>query len=95
MQLLVYGKSNHSQSDIETAKLIVQDHHRNLASKEEARETKSPIYRDKKRKLCLLLLCFVGLHASYLSWGVYQEKIMTTEYLINTGQGKKLILTPF
>lgn len=27
-----------------------------------------------------LLFCFCGLQASYLTWGVMQEKIMTTEY---------------
>ncbi|XP_074593083.1 adenosine 3'-phospho 5'-phosphosulfate transporter 1 isoform X1 [Brevipalpus obovatus] len=90
VQLLVYGKGNTNQhpNDIETAKLIVQDHHHhNLLLKEEARETKSLITEDKGRKLCLLLLCFAGLHTSYLSWGIYQEKIMTLEYKIDTDQG--------
>lgn len=27
-----------------------------------------------------LVFCFVGLQASYLTWGVMQEKIMTTQY---------------
>ena len=32
--------------------------------------------RDKAKKL---LLCFVGLQVSYLTWGVLQEKIMTRQ----------------
>ncbi|XP_054157749.1 adenosine 3'-phospho 5'-phosphosulfate transporter 1-like [Oppia nitens] len=32
------------------------------------------------RRATLMLYCFAGLQVSYLSWGLLQEKIMTTEY---------------
>lgn len=38
---------------------------------------------------CILLsYCFLGLMASYLTWGVLQEKIMTKEYVGNDGKTK-------
>lgn len=33
----------------------------------------------------ILAYCFIGLMASYLTWGVLQEKIMTREYLGQDG----------
>ncbi|CAG2179846.1 unnamed protein product [Oppiella nova] len=41
----------------------------------------SPI---RTRRITLLLYCFLGLQISYLSWGLLQEKIMTTEYVIRS-----------
>uniref|UniRef100_A0A7S2MHM3 Sugar phosphate transporter domain-containing protein n=1 Tax=Octactis speculum TaxID=3111310 RepID=A0A7S2MHM3_9STRA len=32
------------------------------------------------RNMVQLLICFVGLQVSYLTWGIMQEKIMTTQY---------------
>lgn len=40
------------------------------------------------RECILLSYCFVGLMASYLTWGVLQEKIMTREYLGLDGKTK-------
>lgn len=40
-------------------------------------------------KECILLTyCFVGLMGSYLTWGVLQEKVMTTEYVGLDGKSK-------
>lgn len=38
---------------------------------------------NRREKIILFFTCFFGLHCSYLIWGVYQEKIMTTEYLLS------------
>jgi len=36
---------------------------------------------------CKLLLCVIGLQTSYLTWGVLQEKVMTTKY----GEGENAV----
>ncbi len=45
-------------------------------------ETNKSFMTWRKRKIYLLVYCFLGLQISYLSWGLLQEKIMTTEYQI-------------
>ncbi len=37
-------------------------------------------YFDNIDKSWKLLFCFVGLQLSYVTWGVFQEKLMTQEY---------------
>lgn len=43
--------------------------------------------RTTAKDAILLMYCFIGLMASYLTWGVLQEKIMTQQYI--NGDGKK------
>lgn len=38
--------------------------------------------KQRKRPYLKLVYCFVGLQLSFLTWGVLQEKIMTTEYVV-------------
>lgn len=38
--------------------------------------------KERKRRYLKLVYCFIGLQLSYLTWGVLQEKIMTTEYVV-------------
>lgn len=40
--------------------------------------------RSSLHRAALLLLCFLGLQLSYLSWGVLQEKVMTQVLAITT-----------
>ncbi|KAG7163201.1 Adenosine 3'-phospho 5'-phosphosulfate transporter 1-like [Homarus americanus] len=41
--------------------------------------------RSMSSKCLQLIFCFLGLQASYLTWGVLQEKIMTKEYQSSEG----------
>lgn len=43
------------------------------------------ISRTSVRECLMLTYCFFGLMISYLTWGLLQEKIMTTEYLNEAG----------
>jgi hypothetical protein len=45
-------------------------------------ETNKSFTTSRTRNIYLLVYCFLGLQISYLSWGLLQEKIMTTEYQI-------------
>mmetsp|Transcript_7575 Transcript_7575/g.26501 ORF Transcript_7575/g.26501 Transcript_7575/m.26501 type:complete len:392 (-) Transcript_7575:136-1311(-) len=45
----------------------------------EAAEKKEPV-REKVPGAKQLIFCFIGLQASYLTWGYVQEKVMTREY---------------
>ncbi len=47
-------------------------------------ETKQSFMTSRTRNIYLLVYCFLGLQISYLSWGLLQEKIMTTEYQIES-----------
>lgn len=47
------------------------------------------------RKAFEWLLCFCGLQASYLTWGVLQEKIMTQEYRNSSGDVQKFTDSQF
>ena len=42
-----------------------------------------------------LAFCFVGLQASYLTWGYVQEKVMTREYQGRTRERNSLLSRPF
>ncbi|KAG8230593.1 hypothetical protein J437_LFUL004506 [Ladona fulva] len=51
---------------------------------------RAPVSRSALHEAGLVLLCFFGLQASYLTWGILQEKVMTQEYLSgleSPGQG--------
>jgi hypothetical protein len=52
-----------------------------LSPKSSSSSSSAPI---RTRRITLLLYCFLGLQISYLSWGLLQEKIMTTEYVIRS-----------
>ncbi|XP_065571353.1 adenosine 3'-phospho 5'-phosphosulfate transporter 1-like isoform X1 [Artemia franciscana] len=43
----------------------------------------------RKSKYVKLLMCFFALQASYLTWGILQEKIMTTDYVKFDGTKEK------
>ena len=56
-----------------------------IEREEKDTETSSPKGKDEVEhsfvyQAILLTFCFIGLQASYLTWGVYQELVMTTEY---------------
>lgn len=71
MKIFVYGLENTFWSnDVEENKEFLKD-------AEKKHESESRL-----RKTSLLLFCFFGLQFSYLTWGILQEKIMTTEYAI-------------
>lgn len=41
------------------------------------------------QEAAILIFCFIGLQVSYLSWGILQEKLMTTEYTDAAGSKNK------
>ncbi len=45
--------------------------------------------RSERRQAVKLLVCFVGLQVSYLTWGFLQEKIMTRKYRNSAGEESK------
>jgi len=47
-------------------------------------EAKDSLMSSRARNVYMLMYCFLGLQISYLSWGLLQEKIMTTEYEIES-----------
>ena len=70
-------------NDIEQAKLIQETEIKIVRSSDEA--TKSTKQQTASLRL---VFCFLGLNCAYLIWGVYQERIMTTKYLLSsTGKG--------
>ena len=55
-----------------------------IAGSEAKSESKKPVRSETKTGI-ILVICFVGLQISYLTWGVLQEKIMTRTYTDSTG----------
>lgn len=47
-------------------------------------EIKDSSVSSRTKKISLLMYCFLGLQISYLSWGLLQEKVMTTHYEIES-----------
>ena len=85
VKLFVFGKNEtiieynyHSNGSDLNEKLLPNSIHDSEASS----STTSSWLRT--RRVPLLLYCFLGLQISYLSWGLLQEKIMTTEYVIQS-----------
>ena len=66
VKLIVFGSGSELEDSIETAD----------AAAKQSQEMKPKNDRDKAKKL---IMCFVGLQAAYLTWGVLQEKIMTRQ----------------
>ncbi|XP_064600993.1 adenosine 3'-phospho 5'-phosphosulfate transporter 1-like [Liolophura sinensis] len=58
-----------------------KDHEKAAVVEETSKAAESnPTERSLWHSFLLLVVCFVGLQTSYLTWGVLQERIMTTEY---------------
>jgi len=53
-------------------------------SSEKSLENSQEIVKSKWKVLIILFYCFIGLQISYLTWGVIQEKIMTTSYSLHS-----------
>ena len=55
---------------------------RDAEEKEKRRgdQKEKPGGEPESASVCLLVFCFVGLQASFLTWGFVQERVMTTEY---------------
>lgn len=79
IRLIVYGKeeSTHVHDDVELQS-NVED------SKFHSDVSESGTNVSKLLKLCY---CFLGLQISFLAWGLLQEKIMTTEYVLRPSSG--------
>ena len=52
---------------------------RMLGGADHAASTKRASANADVKGIANLAMCFVGLQASYLTWGIMQEKIMTTQ----------------
>lgn len=76
----VHGKLNESHtsaSDVEMQLLDPKNDH----DDGKCREKVSSNVRKFNLKSCVLFIyCFTGLQCSFLIWGIFQEKIMTTDY---------------
>jgi solute carrier family 35 (adenosine 3'-phospho 5'-phosphosulfate transporter), member B2 len=59
-----------------------------LDSTAQSAQSKTSASRAVAKECILLTYCFLGLMASYLTWGVLQEKIMTREYVALDGKKK-------
>ena len=68
VKLIVFGSGGGEQS--------IDDSIEADSAQQSQEQAKPKNERDKAKKL---LLCFVGLQVSYLTWGVLQEKIMTRQ----------------
>ena len=87
IKLFVFGKSepniefiNQNESDLNEKLLPLSISDTN----DQKLVNTSWLRRNSTRRVTLLLYCFIGLQVSYLSWGLLQEKIMTTEYVIQS-----------
>ncbi|XP_015789180.1 adenosine 3'-phospho 5'-phosphosulfate transporter 1 [Tetranychus urticae] len=88
VRIIVYGRDVNTNGvyDVEQSKQLID------VKKETDEDTKEQDAKNSNRKkLVLFITCFLGLHCSYLIWGVFQEKIMTTEYLISTNRTQFII----
>lgn len=77
MRLFVYGQEEHVHNDVELQRMLDDDDN-------ESKVSSSEVGASRYKSLLLLLYCFTGLQLSYLIWGILQEKIMTTEYIVYT-----------
>lgn len=75
IRLFVYGKeeSTHVHDDVE---------HQSNIEDSKFHSDVSDGGAAKVSKLLKLCYCFLGLQISFLAWGLLQEKIMTTEYVV-------------
>lgn len=81
VRLFVFGKEAESYHDEEQHKLVINDG--SDLKEVTISSPSSPTNQNYRfRRISLLLYCFVGLQVSYLTWGVLQEKIMTTDYVV-------------
>ena len=64
VKLLVFGSGEQTIED---------------AIQSDAKQTQEQSRDNNEHKAKKLLVCFVGLQAAYLTWGVLQEKIMTRQ----------------
>lgn len=82
IKLFVFGKNetivdyNHSQNDSDSNDTLLPVTVKNGTDAKKHSITSSL----KSKKVFLIFYCFLGLQVSYLSWGLLQEKIMTTVY---------------
>ena len=76
VKLIVFGSGGGAEQTIDDS---IEADVAAKQSQEEAASSRPKNDRDKAKKL---LLCFVGLQVSYLTWGVLQEKIMTRQVRI-------------
>lgn len=77
IQIFVYGKLSISSNDLELEDQLLD----NSDKKESNGNSQSPDNTKLNFKYFLALFySFIGLQLSYLTWGVIQEKIMTTHY---------------
>lgn len=88
VQWFVYGKLKESKSlpcDPELQPCDSSDEDADTSKKHrEPCNTTSTNTSEISLKTCALFAyCFIGLQISYLTWGILQEKIMTTEYTSN------------
>lgn len=44
------------------------------------KESSNVKIKSRSKQILILMYCFFGLQFSYLTWGILQEKVMTTEY---------------
>lgn len=79
----MYGKIGERDNDSERAEFI-GDNKKSLENVPQ----ESKLALVKKSQLSLLLFCFLGLHSSFLIWGILQEKIMTREYKVEKTEEK-------
>lgn len=79
VKLFVFGKQHLVIEDEIEAQLLNESNDENLRN---AISPRKDATRRGTNKPITLFYCFIGLQLSYLTWGVIQEKIMTTEYTI-------------
>ncbi|CAG2104599.1 unnamed protein product [Medioppia subpectinata] len=107
VKLFVFGKnetivdnnySDEDLGDLSTNEKLLPTSLRDIEPKPSTSKSMptNPWASIRTRRVTLLLYCFLGLQVSYLSWGLLQEKIMTTEYVIQSQfftEGHKHLVT--
>lgn len=76
----VHGKLNGSNSlpdDVEMQLLDPKDDDGDGKNREKMSST---VHKSNLKSCVLFIYCFSGLQLSFLVWGIFQEKIMTTDY---------------
>lgn len=90
---MVFGREKDS-SLVECGYDLVQYDHHHGKDDSNVEYKPGPPNDDLKyglKNIILLLYCFGGLQVSYLTWGIFQEKIMTTNYELRTDWNENII----
>lgn len=75
----VYGQNNASNDDLKQLLTTEDKTHDDASNKYNQVETKTT-------NTFAFIWCLLGLQLSYLAWGVLQEKIMTTQYIVSRNE---------